>query len=134
MENLKTLSKCYKSHLTVKNKRFLLAIPLILSAFTHLWNPIGYPSVHVDEGHYLRRAMQVMEGVGFQEMASSLNEHRQYRPSLFRTDLLGFSAPIIRISSISELGRDNFILCRNSIPYSTHHYGPACNTRYLACI
>jgi hypothetical protein len=33
-----------------------LVIPIALSAFTHLWNPIGFPFVHGDEGHYLRRA------------------------------------------------------------------------------
>jgi len=45
----------------------LLAIPLVISAFTHIWNPIGFPSFHVDEGHYMRRAMQVIEGLGPQE-------------------------------------------------------------------
>jgi len=51
------------------NKSFivLLAIPLVISAFTHIWNPIGFPSFHVDEGHYMRRAMQVIEGLGPQE-------------------------------------------------------------------
>ena len=43
----------------------LIFIPLILSAFTHIWNPIGFPAIHVDEGHYMRRAMQVIEGLGF---------------------------------------------------------------------
>jgi dolichyl-phosphate-mannose-protein mannosyltransferase len=52
-----------------KNKAFImmLAIPLVISAFTHIWNPIGFPSFHVDEGHYMRRAMQVMDGLGPQE-------------------------------------------------------------------
>jgi Dolichyl-phosphate-mannose-protein mannosyltransferase len=45
----------------------LLLIPLTLSAFTHLWNPIGFPAFHVDEGHYMRRAMQVLQGLGPQE-------------------------------------------------------------------
>jgi len=45
----------------------LLFIPLSLSAFTHIWNPVGYPALHVDEGHYMRRAMQVLQGVGPQE-------------------------------------------------------------------
>jgi len=44
-----------------------IAIPLLLSAFTHIWNPIGFPSFHVDEGHYMRRAMQVIDGLGPQE-------------------------------------------------------------------
>jgi hypothetical protein len=44
-----------------------LAIPLVLSAYTHLWNPIGFPTFHIDEGHYLRKAMYVLEGNGLQE-------------------------------------------------------------------
>jgi Dolichyl-phosphate-mannose-protein mannosyltransferase len=49
---------------------FLLA-PLILSAYTHLWNPLGFPSIHIDEAHYMRRAMLVIEGMGPQESAAS---------------------------------------------------------------
>jgi hypothetical protein len=45
----------------------LLLIPLTLSAFTHIWNPIGFPAFHVDESHYLRRAVQVLQGLGPQE-------------------------------------------------------------------
>jgi Dolichyl-phosphate-mannose-protein mannosyltransferase len=45
----------------------LLFIPLLLSVFTHLWNPVGFPIFHVDEGHYMRRAMQLLEGLGPQE-------------------------------------------------------------------
>jgi hypothetical protein len=43
-----------------------LIIPLILSTYTHLWNPTGFPSIHVDEGHYLRKAISTEEGKGFQ--------------------------------------------------------------------
>jgi hypothetical protein len=43
-------------------------VPLILSAFMHLWNPVGFPLVDQDEGHYMRRAMQVMEGLGPQDL------------------------------------------------------------------
>jgi hypothetical protein len=50
----------------------VLATPLLLSAFTHLWNPVGFPSIHPDEGTYMRRAMHVLEGLGPQEL-SSLN-------------------------------------------------------------
>ncbi|HJR84311.1 MAG TPA: glycosyltransferase family 39 protein [Nitrososphaeraceae archaeon] len=46
---------------------FLLLIILVASGFTHLWNPVGFPTFHVDEGHYMRRAMQVMQGLGPQE-------------------------------------------------------------------
>jgi hypothetical protein len=44
-----------------------LAIPLTLSAFIHLWNPSGFPGLDQDEGHYMRRAMQVLQGLGPQE-------------------------------------------------------------------
>jgi hypothetical protein len=52
-------------------KSSLLFIPLLLSAFTHLWNPIGFPFFEQDEGHYMRRAMQVSEGLGPQEPTST---------------------------------------------------------------
>jgi Dolichyl-phosphate-mannose-protein mannosyltransferase len=47
----------------------LLAIPLILSAFTHLWNPIEFPSLHIDEGHYMRKTMSILEGTGLDPLA-----------------------------------------------------------------
>jgi hypothetical protein len=53
--------------LRIHKSILLLFIPLVLSAFTHIWNPIGFPAIHVDEGHYMRRAMQVIEGQGPQE-------------------------------------------------------------------
>jgi len=53
------------------NKRYLnvilIVVPIALSSFTHIWNPIGYPALHVDESHYMRRAMQVLQGLGPQE-------------------------------------------------------------------
>jgi hypothetical protein len=51
-----------------------LAIALILSAFTHLWNPTGFPyGPSNDEGIYIRRAMHVLSGQGPQE--SRLYDH-----------------------------------------------------------
>jgi len=44
-----------------------VTVPLVLSAFTHIWNPVGSPSIHDDEGHYIRRAIHVSEGLGAQE-------------------------------------------------------------------
>jgi hypothetical protein len=41
-----------------------LAIPLALSAFTHLWNPIGFPAIHGDENTYLLHSMQVLGAEG----------------------------------------------------------------------
>lgn len=45
----------------------LILIPLSLSSFTHLWNPLGFPSIHIDEAHYMRRIMSVLQGEGPQE-------------------------------------------------------------------
>jgi hypothetical protein len=49
---------------------FLIIIAIALSAFIHLWNPIGFPYIHGDEGHYIRRAMHLLEGLGPQETKS----------------------------------------------------------------
>src|SRR5688500_903794 len=48
----------------------LLAIPLALSAFTHIWNSVESPGIHTDEGHYVRRGVHVSEGYGAQENSS----------------------------------------------------------------
>jgi hypothetical protein len=40
---------------------FSVAIPIVLSAFTHLWNPIGFPAIHSDEAAYLRKALHVLK-------------------------------------------------------------------------
>jgi hypothetical protein len=42
----------------------VLLIPLVLSAFTHLWNPVGFPDIFYDEGVYMYRAMNVLAGLG----------------------------------------------------------------------
>jgi hypothetical protein len=64
----------------------LLAIPGILAAFTHLWNPIGFPNgPSNDEGIYIRRAMHVLSGQGPQE--SSLYDH-PYFSQLFLAGVL----------------------------------------------
>ncbi|MDQ4073706.1 MAG: phospholipid carrier-dependent glycosyltransferase [Thermoproteota archaeon] len=44
-----------------------MLVSLSLSSFTHLINPIGWPSLYYDEGIYLRRAMHLMNGFGPQE-------------------------------------------------------------------
>ena len=43
------------------NKLFFLLIPLLLSGFIHLWNPVGYPDVFFDEGIYMRRAVNFLD-------------------------------------------------------------------------
>lgn len=41
--------------------RAVLATTLLLSAYVHLWNPVGFPDIFFDEGVYMRRAMHLAE-------------------------------------------------------------------------
>ena len=52
---LQILQNKSKKHLTI------LLVILVLSAYVHLWNPIGFPDFFFDEGVYMRRAMNVLE-------------------------------------------------------------------------
>jgi len=58
---------------SISNKFLLLFIPLSLAAFTHLWNPIGFPHPDFDEGIYMRRALHVLAGQGPQEITGSFS-------------------------------------------------------------
>ena len=49
-----------------KSSILFIVIPLVLAAFTHLWNPVGFPDVFYDEGVYMYRAMHVLSGGGLQ--------------------------------------------------------------------
>ena len=51
------------------------------------WNPIGFPFVHGDEGHYLRRAMHVLEGLGPQE--ADFRYDHPYFGQIFLAGVLG---------------------------------------------
>src|SRR5215204_5124736 len=44
-----------------------LAIPLVLVVYTHLWNPVGFPTIHPDEGYYIGRSIHVSDGSGPKE-------------------------------------------------------------------
>jgi hypothetical protein len=41
-----------------------------LVVFTHLWNPIGFPRIHPDEGYYIGRSIHVSDGLGPKEDAA----------------------------------------------------------------
>lgn len=71
-----------------KLSRLIILIPIALSAFTHLWNPAGFPDIFYDEGVYMRRAMNVLQGQGPQE--GSFYEH-PYFGQLFLAGVLGLS-------------------------------------------
>ena len=72
----------------------LILIPLSLSSYTHLWNPLGFPSIHIDEAHYMRRVMSVLQGMGPQESGQDayprLYDH-PYFGQLFIAGILGLT-------------------------------------------
>jgi hypothetical protein len=43
--------------------------PLVLTAYTHLWNPTGFPAFDLDEGIYISRGMHLLKGLGIQELS-----------------------------------------------------------------
>jgi hypothetical protein len=51
----------------MKRSLILLIIPLVITSFTHLWNPIGFPDLFSDEGVYIRRSLHILQGLGPQE-------------------------------------------------------------------
>ena len=83
----------------------LVGIPLALAPFTHLWNPIGFPSIYVDEAHYMRRTMNVLEGLGPQESARTY--HHPYDHPYFGQIFLASILAVVGYPnslSVSEYG------------------------------
>lgn len=80
------------------NSILILAIPILLSAFTHFWNPAGFPAIHPDEGTYMRRAMHALEGLGVQDPSSQF-DHTQTSNSSFDHPYFGhiFLVSVFRI-------------------------------------
>ena len=72
----------------------LLTIILGLSAYTHIWNPIGFPTFQTDEGEYIAHGMHFLKGLGIQE--SSFYDHpyfgQVFLAGIFR--LIGFPGSI----------------------------------------
>jgi len=98
------------------NFRFvLLLIPIALSAFTHLWNLDGFPSIYRDEDHYLRKTLHVLSGLGPQEKSDELLSYplhpytHPYFGQLFLAAILGGIGypdsinPSVEPSSIKEI-------------------------------
>ena len=93
----------------------LLLVPIGLSAFTHLWNIDGFPSIYRDEDHYLRKTLHVLSGLGPQEKSDELLSNplhpytHPYFGQLFLAAILGGIGypdsinPSIDPSSIKEI-------------------------------
>ena len=77
-----------------------ILIPLVLSAYTHLWNPTGFPSIHTDEGHYLRKAIST-------EIGQGLQPQDRYRAPYFGQIFLAGIFNIIGFPNVETLGDKN---------------------------
>ena len=69
----------------------LVLTPLILSAFTHLWNPLGFPTIRTDEGIYMERALRVLQGGGPQVPIEDFGRpyDHPYFSQIFLASILG---------------------------------------------
>lgn len=59
---------------------YLILIPLSLSSFIHVWNPSGFPDIHGDEGHYIRRAINIIMGGSAEELTIPEPNHHYGNP------------------------------------------------------
>ena len=106
-------------------------IPLILSAYTHLWNIDGFPSIYRDEDHYMRKAMHVLRGLGPQEGPTELLSYPQttythpYFGQLFLASVLG--SWVIWLSRLTK-PNNHFQFNQRSVYDSTAANGIARNT------
>jgi 4-amino-4-deoxy-L-arabinose transferase-like glycosyltransferase len=66
----------------IRTTSLIIVIPLILAAFTHLFNPGGFPCLHADEAKYVRRALHVLVGLGPQDPSSRF-DHAQVSTSSY---------------------------------------------------
>ena len=87
----------------------LILVPLVLSAYTHLWNITGFPSVHIDEAHYMRRVMLVINGMGPQESAS-IGYPRTYDHPYFGQLFLGGVLKLIGYPNFTIVASPSILL------------------------
>ena len=93
------------------DKRLLILIPLILSTFTHLWNAALFPSFHIDEGVYIRRAMYTLNGLGPHDPDSRFDHPQDstssYDHPFFGQILLATIFKIIDFPNIVKTGSES---------------------------
>jgi hypothetical protein len=67
-------------------------VPIALATYSHLWNPLGFPSIHADENTYIFHALEVQDGKGVLPRGAPHYDHpyfgRIFLASVF--DFLGY--------------------------------------------
>lgn len=88
----------------------LLPILLGLVGYTHFWNVTGFPFIHVDEGHYLRKAISTLDGQGFQPQERYLSPYfgQMFLAGICKT--IGFPNFILNDSSQSPATIEDLFL------------------------
>jgi hypothetical protein len=100
---------------------FLVVTPLILSSFTHLWNPIGFPAIWVVEGQYMQRAMSLLNGFNLED-SKDINPHLYDHPFFGQIflggvlALMGYPDLFSTNNPSSEIEIDNTIKTFYSVP------------------
>jgi hypothetical protein len=63
-----------------------------MSAFTHLWNPLGFPAIRADEGIYMERALRILQGGGPQVPLEDFGRpyDHPYFSQIFLASVFGF--------------------------------------------
>ena len=84
-----------------ENKYYLIILIISISFFTHLFNPIGFPSVHIDEGIYMYRAMHLLT-FGNLEWSPSFYDHPYFGPIVLASVLYIINYPAIITPDFQE--------------------------------
>ena len=79
-------------------------MPLALSAFTHLWNAVGFPDQAPDDGTYIRRALSVVDGLGPQQ--GSFYDHPYFGQMFLGTIFTIIGYPDLAIPSLPSTVQD----------------------------
>jgi hypothetical protein len=116
-------SSLLKSHSSV----LLLVIPLAVSAFTHSWNPLGFPSFWYVEEIYLQRAMYVLHGLGIVDPLTTYG-HPYDHPYFGQLLLAGLLAII---NYPDSLDFSSFTTSSHNIDDSTHNLVHSINLLHL---
>jgi hypothetical protein len=77
-----------------ENKFYMIILILLISAFIHLWNPIGFPSIHVDEGTYMFRTMHFLS-TGDTDWNTAFYDHPYFGPIFLASILNVINYPSI---------------------------------------
>ena len=101
-----------KMTLFYKNKFYVIILILCVTSFIHLWNPMGFPNIHVDEGTYMFRAMHVLT-TGDIDWTTSFYDHPYFGPIFLASILYVINYPSI---IAPEIQNDSSIYSAYSIP------------------